>query len=203
MNPTPPVTEVPAAEYRLFVRKGAPRFYLKNDDEGVYLSAKGIGWFIRGTSYTRDWEDLAAINLIVAHIPKNGPIGTCKIAFRDGTVTTVLSASKWGHSDDERNVEYGRFLTDLHRSIPHGLRAAIKFESGIGKARHAAMAVVLVIAALFFVALPVGLAIYLREFEPLLVAGAGFAFIYPVYRSAELGAPASYSPDQVPSDYYP
>jgi hypothetical protein len=195
--------EVPAAEYKLFVRKGSPRFYLRNTDEGVYLSPKGIGWFIGGTSYTRDWSEIAAVNLLIAHVPKNGPIGTCKLTFTDGSALSVLSASKWGHSDDERNVEYGRFVTDFHRVIPQSARAAIKFETGSGKTQHAAMTVVFVIAVAFFVLLPLGLAIYLGELQALLVAVAGAAFIYPLYRSAEANHPDVYDPAQVPPEQFP
>lgn len=203
MGSSPLKAEVPAVEYKLFVRKGSPRFYLQNTDEGVYLSPKGIGWFIGGTSYTRDWNEIARVNLIVGHIPRNGSIGTCTISFRDGSAITVLSASKWGHSDDERNVEYGRFVTDFHRGIPQSARAAIKFETGSGKTQHVAMTVVFVIAVAFFVLLPLGLAIYLGELQALLVAGAGAAFIYPLYRSAEANHPDVYDPSQVPPEQFP
>jgi hypothetical protein len=142
MDGSPLTVEVPTAEYKLFVRKGVPRFYLRNTNEGIYLSPKGVGWFIDGTSYTRDWSEIAAVNLVVGHIPKNGSIGTCRIIFTDDTVLSVLSASKWGHSDDGRNAEYGRFLHDFHRAIPSQYRSAIKFGTGAGKVHHVAMTVV-------------------------------------------------------------
>jgi len=195
--------EIPAAAYKLFVREGAARFYLKNNDEGVYLSPKGIGWFIVGRSATRDWSDIAAINLLVAHVPKQGPSGTCQISFRDGSVITVLSASKWGQSDSERNVEYGRFLDDLHRSIPRSATSSIKFWTGVSKGRHAVLTVVLVVAFLCFVALPAGLAVYFRDFSALLIAGGGFAFVYPLYLVTERGVPTTYDPARVPPDFYP
>ncbi len=203
MTGTPPAAEIPAAEYKLFVREGTPRFYLKNNDEGVYLSPKGIGWFIAGRSFTRDWRDIAAINLVVGHVPKQGPSGICKITFRDKSAISVLTASKWGHSDEERNIEYGRFLTDLHRSIPADIRSLIRFGIGFGKGQHVLLLVVLSVAFLCFVALPAGLAVYFRDLQALLVAGGGFAFIYPLYRMAARGAPAAYDPDRVPPDYYP
>jgi hypothetical protein len=203
MDSSPLTSEIPAAEYKLFVRNGVRRFYLRNTNEGIYLSPKGVGWFIDGTSYTRDWHEIAAVNPVVAHIPKNGPIGTCRISFTDGAVLSVLSASKWGHSDDDRNVEYGRFLQDFHRVIPVERRNAIRFETGFGKGHHIAMTVVLIVAGLFFVALPLGLAIYFRELQALLITAAGAAFVYPVFRSVEAGYPASYDPDQVPPDLFP
>lgn len=187
----------------LYVRKGMPRFYLRNINEGVYLSPKGIGWFIDGAAHTRDWSEIAAVNPVVGHIPKNGPIGTCKITFRDGGVLSVLSASKWGHSDDERNAEYGRFLADFHRVIPDAQRSTIRFETGLGSTRHIVMTVVFVIAFLLFVVLPLGLAIYLRELQALFIAGAGLAFVYPFYRMTEAAVPATYNPDQVPPEQFP
>jgi hypothetical protein len=203
MNSAAPAGEIPAAEYKLFVRKGAPRFYLRNTNEGVYLSPKGIGWFIDGTPQTRDWNEIAAVNLVVAHIPKNGPYGTCKITFADSSALSVLSASQWGHSDAERNVEYGRFLTDFHRVIPQTARDTIKFETGFGRARHIGMTIALVIAFLFFVVLPLGLTVYFRELQALFITAAGFAFIYPLYRMTEAAAPAAYDPNLVPPDFYP
>jgi hypothetical protein len=203
MDHSPLKPEVPAAEYKLYVRKGVPRLYLRNTNDGVYLSPKGVGWFLDGPSYTRDWSEIASVNLIVGHVPKNGPIGTCTISFRDGSVITVLSASKWGHSDDERNVEYGRFLTDFPRVIPDTERSTITFSAGIGRRQHAAMTVILVIAGLLFFALPVGLAIHFRSLEALLLAFAGFAFVYPLYKSTEANFPDGYSPDQVPPQLFP
>lgn len=203
MSAASPAEEIPAAEYGLFVREDSARLYLKNNDEGVYLSPKGVGWFIGGASRTRSWSDIVAVHLVVAHLPKNGPIGTCRIVFRDGCVLQVLSASKWGHSDDERNAEYGRFLTDFHRAIPREARGSIAFGTGFSKGRHIGMIVTLVIAALFFLGLPVGLALYLRSFEALLIAGAGAAFVWPLYRVTEAAAPASYDPGYVPPEFFP
>ena len=202
MNASAPA-ELPTAEYKLFVRKGVPRFYLRNTNEGIYLSEKGIGWFIDGTSYTRGWDEIAAVGLIVAHIPKNGPIGTCKITFTDGSVLSVISASKWGHSDDERNVEYGRFLSDFHRAIPDPARGTIKFETGFGANQYIGMTIVFVIAAAFFVVLPLGLTLYFRDWEGLFITFAGMAFIAPFYFMARRGKPATYDPNQVPQDHYP
>lgn len=200
---TPTAAEIPAAEYKLFVRKGAPRFYLKNTNDGVYLSPKGIGWFIDGTSFTRDWSEIAGVNLMVAYVPKDGPNGTCRITFTDGSALSVFSASAWGRSDNERNVEYGRFLSDFHRVIPKNYNDKIKFETGLGNAQHVAMIIVLVIAFLFFVALPLGLAVYFRDWQALLIAAAGFAFIYPIYRMTEVATPATYDPGRVPPEQFP
>jgi hypothetical protein len=195
--------EVPAAEYKLFVRKGQPRFYMRNTNEGIYLSEKGIGWFLDGVSYTREWSELAAVNPFVAYVPKNGPIGTCKITFTDGSVLSVLSASKRGHSDDERNAEYGRFLTDLHAAIPRAFRDKIKFETGFGANQYIGMKIVLVIAGAFFVGLPLGLTLYFRDWQALLITCAGLGFVWPLYSMARKGKPATYDPDRVPEDQFP
>ena len=203
MNIAAPAEEIPAAEYKLFVRKGMPRFYLRNTDEGVYLSSKGIGWFIDGTSHTRDWNQISAVNLVVAHIPKNGPSGTCKITFTDGAVLSVLSASQWGNSDAARNVEYGRFLTDFHTSIPQSARGTIRFQTGFGRARHVGMTVAFVVAAAFFVVMPLGLTLYFREWEGLFVTFAGAGIVAPLYFMVRAAKPAEYQPNRVPPDHYP
>jgi len=195
--------EIPAAEYKLFVRKGQPRFYLRNTDEGIYLSEKGVGWFFDGVSYTRDWSELAAVNPYVAYVPKNGQNAVCKITFRDGSVLSVLSASKWGSSDDERNTEYGRFLTDLHAAIPREFRDKIRFETGFGANQHIGMKIVLVFAAALFVGLPLGLTLYFRDWQALLATCAGLGFVAPLYSMARRGKPATYHPDHVPEDQFP
>lgn len=196
-------SEIPAAEYKLFVREDSARFYLKNHDDGVYLSPKGIGWFAGGEARTRDWAAIKRINPQIAFIPKQGNIGSCRVAFADGKTLTVLSASKWGACDEERNTEYGRFLLDLHRVIPSDVRSTIRFESGVDKGRHVAMTAVFVIAVLFFVILPLGLAVYLRALEPLLVALAGAGFTWPLYRITEAAQPAAYDPTQIPDSVFP
>lgn len=196
-------SEIPAAEYLLFVRKGAPRMYWYNSNEGIYLSPKGIGWFLDGTSYTRDWSEIATVNLFVAHIPKQGRIGTCAITFTDGFVLTILSATKWGHSDDDRNAEYGRFIADFHRVIPTELRDKIQFRTGGSRFGYVGMIVTLVIATAFFVALPLGLALYFRDWQALFITAAGLAFVWPIYTIAGATKPATYHPNQVPEELYP
>jgi hypothetical protein len=196
-------SEIPAAEYKLFVRKGSPRLYLRNTDEGVYLSPKGIGWFFDGRSHTQNWDQIAGVNLVVTYIPKNGPIGMCRIIFRDGSVLSVLSASKWGHSDDERNVEYGRFIADFHRAIPDTARSGIKFQTGLGRGSFIGLAIVFVIAASFFIVLPLSLTIYFKALEALWITLAGAAFLFPVYRMAKSAAPTEYDSLRVPDDFFP
>lgn len=202
MNASAPA-EIPAAEYKLFVREDSARFYLKNHDDGVYLSPKGIGWFAGGEAHTRDWTAIKRINPQIAFIPKQGSIGSCRVTFADGKTLTVLSASKWGACDEERNAEYGRFLLDLHRAIPSDVRSAIRFESGLSKGRHTAMTAIFVIAILFFVILPLGLAAYLRALEPLLIALAGAGFTWPLYRVTEAAHPEIYDPAQIPESVFP
>ena len=203
MNAASAVPEIPAAEYKLFVREDSARFYFRNKDEGVYLSPKGLGWFVGGTSRTRDWNEIDAVNLSIAHIPKQGPMATCKISFRGSKTLTVLSASALGGWDAGRNIEYGRFLTDFHRVIPQSARDKIKFETGLGKASHIGMTIAFVIAFLFFVVLPLGLTIYFRDLQGLLITGAGAALAYPLYRMTRAATPAAYHPSQVPPDFYP
>jgi hypothetical protein len=194
---------VRAHEYKLFVRQGAVRFYLKNNDEGVWLSERGIGWYIEGVSHTREWHDLAMVHLQVGYVPKHGSFGSCVLHFSDGYVVTIVSASKWGGVDDERNVEYGRFLADLHRAIPQAMREKIVFQSGVGKFRHVMLSITILIAGIFFVILPIGLFFYVQKLEVLFVLAAGAAFIWPMFRMLKASEPRTYDPAQVPKDLFP
>ncbi len=203
MKENVPPAEVPAREYRLFVRKGIARFYLKNNDEGIWLSERGIGWFIGGVSCTQEWRDLALVHLQVGHVPKHGAIGNCALHFNGGEKLTVLSASKWGGVDAERNAEYVRFLADFHRAVPDTMRDKIGFQSGVGAFQHKALIVTLVIAACFFVLMPLGLLIYTGKLEALFILGAGAAFMWPMFRMIKVSEPNRYDSRQVPEDLFP
>ena len=203
MNDTASSAEVPAREYRLFVREGPARFYFKNNDEGVWLSERGIGWHIGGISHTRAWSEIATIHLQVSYVPRQGSLGCCILYFSDGTAISVITASQWGAADPDRNGEYGRFLTDLHRMIPQAMRQKIVFECGSTKARHTVLVIAVVVAAISFLLLPLGILIYFRSLEALLVFGAGAAFVWPMFRMIEATKPDSYDPAAVPEHLFP
>jgi hypothetical protein len=199
----PAASEGRAHEYRLFVREGPARFYFKNNDEGVWLSERGVGWYIGGVSHTRKWSELSTVHLQVGYVYRQGSFGSAALHFSDGAVVTVLSASKWGAADPERNPEYGRFLTDLHRMIPETERGRVRFQCGASEARHMVLMIVVIFAGILFGLLPLGILIYFRTLEALFVAGAGVAFIWPLFRMVKTSEPSTYDPNAVPEDFYP
>jgi hypothetical protein len=203
MNNSIPSSEVRAHEYRLFVREGALRFYFKNKNEGVWLSERGIGWHIGGVSCTREWSAVTKVHLEVNFIPRQGAFGTCRLIFSDGTVLNVLSVSQWGGPDADRNVEYGRFLTELHRMIPQAVRGKIFFQSGASQTRHTILIIAAIVAAIFFGLLPLGILIYFRSLEALFIFGAGAAFVWPLLRMIKTAEPGSYDPDAIPEHLFP
>ncbi len=203
MSAKAPATEVRAHEYRLFVREGRPRFYFRNNDEGVWLSERGVGWFLGGVSHTKAWSELSTVHAQVTHIPRQGALGCCILHFAGGTIVSIITASKWGGADTERNVEYGRFLTDLHRMVPPAMREKISFQSGSGQTRHVIVALTAIVAAIFFLLLPLGMLVYFRSLEALVLAGAGAAFVWPLFRMVKASEPATYDPDAVPEHLFP
>jgi hypothetical protein len=203
MSAESPASEVRAHEYRLFVREGALRFYFKNHDEGVWLSERGIGWHIGGVSRTKNWSDVSRLHVEVNFIMKQGAFGTCRIYFTDGTVLNVLSVSQYGGPDADRNPEYGRFLTDLHRMIPQAIRGKIIFQCGASQARHTILVAATIVAGIFFGLLPLGISIYFRSLEALFAVAAGAAFIWPLFRMIKTAEPGTYDPSAVPEHLFP
>ena len=61
----------------------------------------------------------------------------------------------------------------------------------------------MVIAGLFFVGLPLILVLLTGKAKALLIALAGFAFVFPVFKTMRKNEPRTYSPDSVPPDLLP
>lgn len=192
-----------AREYRLFVREGRLRFVFRNNDEGVWLSDQGVGWFVDGASRTKAWSELVRVHLTVSFVPKQGSIGTCALHFSDGAQLNVMTGTRWGNVDAERNQRYGRFLDDLHRSIPAEQKHGMVFGAGNTPGRQLGLKITLAIAFALFVLLPLVLAFVVRELKALLITFTGAAFLWPVWNAMLANEPRTYDPHQIPAELYP
>lgn len=201
-QPRPPA---PPRHYSLFVSAGEKRFFWKLRDEGVTLSAEGISWSIGGLRTARAWNEIEAVHLVVAHIPKHGSTYECKIRFRQGLPLVVRSVSASGLPDDTRAVAYREFVETLHARLSRPEFSGVRFESGASEGRALAMKITMGIAAVFFVGLP--LALLLIGIAPLLeglgILGVGTAFVWPLWRMARANEPRTYSPRDLPYDLLP
>lgn len=196
-------TPADAREYLLFVREGRVRFVFRNSDEGIWISDQGIGWFVGGAARTRAWSELVRVHLAITFVPKHGSAGNCALHFSDGAQLNVVTGTRWGNIDEERNQRYGRFLDDLHRAIPAERRKTIVFGAGSTSGRQLGLKITLAIAFAFFVLMPLALTIIFREFKALLITLAGAGFVWPLWSAMEANKPRNYDPGHVPPELYP
>lgn len=199
-----PAPEQPAAaRYDLFLRDGRKTFIFRYRDQGIALDGNGLAWQSDGTERKQAYADISTIRLQSASLPKSSTLYTCTIAFRDGQQLVVTNASEYGSGDDERTPVYGKFVRDLHKRIPPNERNRIRFYAGNSESRQRVLWAILFIAGLFFVGLPFGLLLYVREFEVLWVLLAGAGFIYPLWRSATANEPRDYRCEYPPEELVP
>jgi hypothetical protein len=55
-------------------------------------------------------------------------------------------------------------------------------------------------AILMFGVLPIGLFLYIREWEVFFLMAGALAFVWPMWKNYTANEPRTYSPDQVPED---
>ncbi len=198
------VLEKPAAaRYDLFLRDGRRTFIFRYRDQGIALDGSGLAWQSDGAERKQAYADISSIRLQSASLPKSSTLYTCTIEFRDGQQLVVTNASEYGSGDDERTPVYGKFVRDLHKRIPQAERSRIRFYAGNSESRQRVLWVILFIAGLFFVGLPLGLLLYVRELEVLWVLLAGAGFIYPLWRSATANEPRDYRCEYPPEELVP
>jgi hypothetical protein len=199
-GPRPPA---PPRHYDLFVSENTSRFFWKLRDEGVTLSAEGISWHTAGVERTRTWSEVKGVNLAVGYIHKQGNVYACTISFLGGGVLIVRSVSAWGHQDEERDPVYREFVQTMHAVLSRPELSGVHFHAGATAGAALGLKIVLVIAALFFVGLPLALIFIGPPLEVLFLVAAGAAFVWPLWRAAKANEPRTYSPREIPADLLP
>lgn len=189
--------------YDLFVSESKARLFWKLRDEGVTLSAEGIFWRKGGVERVRAWKEVAGVNLATGYVHKQGDVYACTISFRDGGALIVRSVSAWGHRDEEREPVYREFVQTIHAQLSRPEFSDVRFHAGSPGAGSLGFTIVLVIAALFFVGLPLALFFFAPPLEALLVLAAGVAFVWPVWRLRQANQFRAYSPRELPSELLP
>jgi hypothetical protein len=192
----------PPRHYALFVSEKQQRLFWKLKDEGVTLSAEGISWCADGVERVRAWADVSGVNLSTGYIHKQGTVYSCIISFRDGGVLIVRSVSAWGHKDEEREPIYREFVEILHARLARPEFSGVHFFSGTAATKALGFKITLVVATLFFVGLPLALVV-LEPLQALLIAAAGAAFVWPMWRMAQSNRLRDYSPLDIPQDLLP
>ena len=193
----------PGRYYELCFREGAGRIVFRYKEKGITLGEDRMAWQTDGRKAEGRYADIDGIRLSTGHIPKSGPIGECRITFRSGLVLAITSATKWGHSDEDRNGAYIEFVRDFHRRLSTADKGRIRFEAGNTPGRQMFGRIALVLGGAFFVLLPLALFFLTGEFEALGITAAGAVFLWPVLILIRKNEPRTYSPDHLDEDLFP
>ncbi len=202
MSPPGPAASS-STSYDLHFVPDGKRFFWRNPNHGVTLIDAGrdsaIVWQTDSGEGRRLWTDIVAVNMQSATDGKNA-VNHCRIDFRDGGAITVSDAGASGQVDHERTPRYRDFIRALHARLAHAPQGTIRFSAGVSESRHHAMTAIGVIAALFFVGLPVVLLFVVRDWRVLGVLAAGAGFMWPFWKIIERNRPRGYDPRHPPGE---
>lgn len=191
-------------EYTLCYREDVVRVFWRMDDRLILLDENGLQWSAPNSSTKRaTFEDIVRIRLVVVSGGKEGLIGSCNIYFKNGRMLTVMGGNNWGLCDPEKAELYRQFVHDLHRRLTAEDCSRIDFLAGQTEGARALSKAATILAALFFIALPVGLFVVTKKAECLFIMLGGVAFAFPVFRQFKANTPRNYSPRNIPAELLP
>ena len=179
------------------------RFFWKNPNVGVTITDAGaescLTWQNEGRAESRLWTDIVAVKLTSANVGRD-TIDQCRITFRDGGWIVVSDTGASGLLDAGRTPTYRAFVGALHARLAQAPAGTISFHAGASEGRYKAMQVVLVIAALFFVATPLVLLMLVGDWRILGILAGGAGLIWPFWKLAQNNRPRSYDPRRPPNE---
>ncbi len=184
--------------YNLFLRHRGGLFW-RLTDEGIMPGVEKLSYMQDGRWGYRLYSDIYSINLSSAHIPRQGVIAQCGIMFRNGTTLGLSTSNAAGVPDGSRQETYFDFLTDFHeRLVASGASKDISFTRGGTQTRMRILYGALIVGTMFFVLLPIILAIIVRSWEPFQLMLMGGLLLWPAWQSADKNQPGSYDPRYPP-----
>jgi hypothetical protein len=202
-----PAADSSEAHFDLAISDGGMR--LKLAEARLTLSDEGISYTLDDRSGLRAFSNLRSVRIQALHGGKRSPWeAVIELAFDRGKPLFVHSSSPWGANDPGRDPVFIAFVEELHRRIPAGDAARIRFLRGIPQGRHNVM---LGILALFLIVFGgAGLWILVKTadgtipvLEILFPIAALIGFGAWIWQSIEKGRPGLYSPDRLPRDLFP
>jgi hypothetical protein len=174
------------SEYPVFFRDSDARIFWKLETRGIMVAERGLSFQVAEGPREIAFPEIASIRLQTAFAMYGAPvIGMCAIERRDGRVLTVYSGDALGRGDDQQRAHYEAFVRALHRAIPAQEKSRIAFRGGLSDTRHAVVSAAMIVGALLFVALPLGLLVIIPSWEVLGLAGTGAGFAFAGRRSGE------------------
>lgn len=193
-----------AREFDLFLRDGQKRFFWKLANHGIAVWGDGLSWEYDGETRRKKFSEISAVHLSSGNVAREGVFYACQITFDDGTSLVVQSTTDMGLPDDEKAAIYGDFVRTLHSQLEKSGAKDISYRAGMSEGKHAFAVGTLVVAGLLFVALPVGLFIFLEaSWHVLGIIAAGVGLVWPVWKQIETNAPHEYTADNLPAELVP
>ncbi|HUC51886.1 MAG TPA: hypothetical protein VMA30_21065 [Xanthobacteraceae bacterium] len=182
-----------------FTVSGGPRFVMWNNNHGVTVSDRDISYSVDGKLLTIAFTEIAAIHLNNGTVGEN-TIDQCKIEFNSGATITVSNATSSGLPNEEQTRIYRDFVYGLHGRLAAVRHDTIRFVAGMSGTRYKGAFAVAIIAGLFFIALPLVLAIVTGDAHALILTGSGAFLIWPFMRILRNNTPRNYTPDALPDE---
>lgn len=184
-----------------FAAAGGMHFYWRNPNHGIALDDAGLAFTIDGNKRAVAWRDVAAVHLQIATLGNaRNTIDQCRIDFADRSAIIVSNATASDLPDAAQTPVYRDFVRDLHACLAGPGRDTVRFTAGMAPWRYKALMVTLVIAALMFIAAPLVLALVTGDWQGLILAGTGVAFVWPFVMLLSKSAPRNYQPDRLPDE---
>lgn len=192
-----PAEEVP--RYDLYTRDGDTRFFWRLTDHGVAVEPGALVLYRAGQWTRAPYDRIMSVGLSTGSAGRGNVIANCTITLTNGSRIIVSNVKASGVSDLSRDADYRHFVKDFHKAlVASGAASAITFRSGFSEGRMTGLRISLVIAGLFFIALPLVLLLITRELKALWITLAGIAFIVPMVGIARTNQPGTYRPDMPP-----
>ncbi|HYJ05110.1 MAG TPA: hypothetical protein VEX43_08250 [Chthoniobacterales bacterium] len=191
-------------EYTLCYREGVVGVFLRMDDRPILLHENGLQWSAPNSPMQlATFEDIVRIRLVAGSDGDTGLIGSCIIYFKNSRVLHVMGGNNWGLCDAEKAELYRQFVHDLHRRLSAKDSSRIEFVAGQTKTSRGLSQAAMIVGALFFLVLPLGLFVVTGEPECLFIMLGGFAFASPLFGLFKANTPRNYSPKNIPAELLP
>jgi hypothetical protein len=188
--------------YDLYLRLGERRVVWSFSDHGVTLTDDAVAWLIGGHVLQARLRDIVEVHLQLGYVEASA-VASCRLRFADGSSLVITSSNSRGFQDAALDRVYVEFIHDLHARLAARGDGHIAFTSGFSEGRLQFGIVLLMIAGLFFIALPVGLLLLTGEWKLALATYTGLVLLWPLYKAIQVNAPRSYDPRHVPEELMP
>ncbi len=188
--------------YDLYLTDGERRVVWSYSDHGVTLADGSIAWVAGSRQFQRPFREIVGVHLRLNYVESDA-IATCRLRFADGSIFSVTSSSRLGGQDSALGKLYVEFVHDLHARLVDSGDPRISFTAGFSEGRYHFVMIFAFVAALLFIALPVGLLLISGDWKLAIATYTGLVLLWPVYKAMQANAPRSYDPRHVPSELMP